>query len=202
MTIQNVKNDQFWLKIVIMLKIYVFILGFIAWFGGFAQPQSASDVKPLSIGDSIPSVSIKDLESNVVGLREIIKNKTAIIIFFRGGWCPFCNTHLSNLQEITRRLKKRDVPIVAISGEGVESSKQTKEKNSLSYQLYSDTNLDAASSFHVAFLQNGNWKLPVPSVFIADKNGIIRFVHFDPNYQVRMDAEEILLKVDEIIKLK
>lgn len=202
MTIRNVEIDQFCLKIQIMLKAYIFTLGFIGWLGCFAQPQSASDVKPLAIGDSIPSVTVKDLESKVVGLREIIKNRTAIIIFFRGGWCPFCNTHLSNLQEITRRLKKRDVLLIAISGEGVESSKQTKEKNSLSYQLYSDNNLDAASSFHVAFLQNGNWKLPVPSVFIADKNGIIRFVHFDPNYQVRMDAEEILLKVDEIIKLK
>jgi len=185
-----------------MIKFIVPILFLAVSIPIFAQPSSPSDIKPLALGDSIPIVSIKDLDASEVSLRELTKGKTAIIVFFRGGWCPFCNTHLSNLQEITRRLTKRGVPLIAISGEGVESSKQTKDKNSLSYQLYSDTNLNAASKFGVAFLQNGNWKLPVPSVFIVDKNGIIRFVHFDPNYQVRMDAEEILSKVDEIIKLK
>ncbi len=34
--------------------------------------------------------------------------------------------------------------------------------------------------------------LPVPSVFIVDTAGVIRFVYSNPNYEVRIDTEKLL----------
>jgi hypothetical protein len=35
-------------------------------------------------------------------------------------------------------------------------------------------------------------ELPVPSVFIVDRSGVIRFRHYDPDYTVRLDAAHVL----------
>ena len=35
-------------------------------------------------------------------------------------------------------------------------------------------------------------ELPVPSVFIVDRGGVIRFRHYDPDYTVRLDAANVL----------
>jgi hypothetical protein len=39
---------------------------------------------------------------------------------------------------------------------------------------------------------NANHELPVPSVFIVDRGGLIRFRHFNPDYRVRLDAASVL----------
>jgi hypothetical protein len=35
-------------------------------------------------------------------------------------------------------------------------------------------------------------ELPVPSVFIVDRSGVVRFRHYDPDYTVRLDAALVL----------
>jgi hypothetical protein len=32
----------------------------------------------------------------------------------------------------------------------------------------------------------------VPSVFIVDRSGVVRFRHYDPDYTVRLDAAHVL----------
>ncbi|MBY0425150.1 MAG: AhpC/TSA family protein, partial [Cytophagales bacterium] len=141
-----------------MKLIFLFPLVWFTILSGFSQPNSPQEVKPLHVGDSIPNINIKDLNENSVSLRDLIRERPTVIIFYRGGWCPFCNTHLSNLQEIIGRLKKKGVQLLAISGDGVGDIRKTKDKNGLSYELLSDPNLLAASAFGIAFFQNGNWK--------------------------------------------
>lgn len=77
--------------------------------------------------------------------------------------------------------------------------------------MLSDSHMDAAKAFHIAYhlddaaiakqreygvdLESTTGtslhELPVPSVFIIDTSGTIRFVYSNPDYTVRLGAEAL-----------
>lgn len=164
-----------------------------------AQNPNAKLVNPLKTSDSIPDGILKTKQNTETTLKGVCKENVSLIIFYRGGWCPFCNLHLADLQNILGYLKKNNVKILAISSESPSELVKTTEKNELGYELYQDEGLALAKKFGVAYQENSNWTLPVPSVFIADKNGIIQFAHWNPNYKERLEATEIKTALKKII---
>ncbi len=79
--------------------------------------------------------------------------------------------------------------LVAISTESVENLKATKENNFLKYTLLSDANRAAITKFGI---KNGS--IAVPSVFIVNKDHVIKFIHTNADYKVRLSGEEIYNK--------
>src|ERR1700739_1959415 len=68
----------------------------------------------LKIGDLIRDVTLRTVEGTEVNLRKLVAEKPAVLVFYRGGWCPFCNVHLSSLLGIEQDLDKQGVQIIAI----------------------------------------------------------------------------------------
>ncbi len=54
----------------------------------------------LKVGDSIPDVTLRTVEDKEVRLRKLVSDKPAVLVFYRGGWCPFCNAHLHEVDPI------------------------------------------------------------------------------------------------------
>jgi peroxiredoxin len=63
----------------------------------------------LKVGDSIPDVTVRTVEDKEVSLRKLVSVKPAVLVFYRGGWCPFCNKHLRSLSTIEEDLTKEGV---------------------------------------------------------------------------------------------
>jgi len=174
---------------------------------------SALDAKPLGVGDRAPNAHLMSIEGKDVRLKQILKKGPTVLIFYRGGWCPYCNAHLADLQNIQPDLQKLGYQIVAVSPDLPGELRKTMDKHSLGYQLVCDTQTEAMRGFHVAYrlddptynvmkskygvdLESYSGKahhvLPVPSVYIIDRKGKILFAHTDPNYKVRMKGDEVL----------
>jgi len=78
-------------------------------------PLNAEDICPLLIGEILPKATLQDAEGKTVALETIIKIKPTVLVFYRGGWCPFCNMQLSSLVEIEKDILDLGYQIVAIS---------------------------------------------------------------------------------------
>ncbi len=169
-------------------------------------PNKAEDISPLLTGEKIPSVNLRTMGNEIISLRDKVGEKPSILIFYRGGWCPFCNRQLSGVQSIMEEMKNMGYQILAISPDPVEKLSATVEKNNLGYDLLSDATMDAAVQFGIAFrLAPETFKkykernllsqdlLPVPAVFVLDKEGIIKFEYINPNYRERLNPD--LLKL-------
>jgi len=190
--------------------------------------DSADLVHPLLIGQSVPDVPFWTAEGKPVTLGKLAKQKPIVLVFYRGGWCPFCNHQLAELQTIEKDLTKMGYQILAVSPELPDKLASMKADRSLNYTLLSDFQIEGARAFGVAFrvenaissliktrygseLQRfkGESKanLPVPAVFIIDQEGVIQFSYVNPNYQVRLHPEllvaaaKVALK-DENVRLK
>jgi peroxiredoxin len=173
-------------------------------------PSSAQDVRPLLIGSAVPDVTLKTADGTDFSLRAAAAKKPSILIFYRGGWCPYCNLHLGQLQTAEPELLKLGYQILAISPDRPEKVSEGAEK--VNYTLLSDASMTAAKAFGIAFrvddatldkykgygidLEAASGQkhhlLPVPAVFVAGADGRIHFVYVNPDYKIRL-APEVLL---------
>ncbi len=182
----------------------------------FTLNALAEEPKQAAVGDHIPDVTLRTAESAELKLRDAVKSKPAVVIFYRGGWCPFCTRHLMALAKVEKDITSAGYQILAISPDQPAKIAETPNRNSLSYTLLSDSDMDAAKAFGITFkvpeelvtkyktdyqidLEAASGKthhlLPHPAVFIVDQTGIIRFVHVNPDYKTRLDPAEILKAV-------
>ena len=59
----------------------------------FAQKTTvagnAADTSPLKTGETLPNVTLKNVNGEAVDLNNLVSQKPTVLIFYRGGWCPF-----------------------------------------------------------------------------------------------------------------
>lgn len=193
------------------MKKLLFASAFIVAQFSFAQielPKEATDIAPLLIGEKVPNTSLKTIDGKSVSFFETLDKKKTILVFYRGGWCPYCNQHLSALAEAEPELIKLGYKIIAISPDSVKSLQETKSKDKVNYTLLSDSESVFSKAFGIAFEAPKNYEkyllkgsdnvnssiIPVPSVFILDKEGTILFEYIAPDYKHRL-SNELLMAV-------
>ncbi len=207
----------------IVLVLLVGTLGVAAEKNGAAEStaesavaDSAQEIKPLLIGASVPDVTLKTEEGKPLKLKKTVTDKPAVVIFYRGGWCPYCNLQLGQLQGIEADLLELGYQLLAISPDRPSKLAESREKKELSYTLLSDSKMAAAKAFGIAFrvadetleqydeygidLEEASGSthhlLPVPAVFIVGTDGRIKFSYVNPDYKTRL-APDVLLEAAE-----
>lgn len=154
--------------------------------------NTAEEVTPLLIGATVPSASIANQQGDALDLADVLGGKHSVVIFYRGGWCHYCNTQLNELASIEGDLKDLGYQIIAISPDTPESLNVTDEKHTLGYQLYSDSEFNAMDAFGIGFDHRRRGKLPVPSVFLVTPDLEVSFQYVNPNYRFRMPGNLLL----------
>lgn len=175
--------------------------------------DSAENVTPLLNGQSIPNATLQTADGGPVSLQALVMQKPTIVLFYRGGWCPYCNRQLAELKSIEQDLVNLGYQILAISPESPAKLQEQKLQTEFAVTLLSDQNLQAIRGFGVGFYvpsetkqqYKSKWNiqltdeadsdravLPAPAIFITDKAGLIKFNYVNPNYKVRPSAELVL----------
>ncbi|MEO1523652.1 MAG: peroxiredoxin-like family protein, partial [Cyanobacteria bacterium J06633_2] len=120
--------------------------------------QATADLKvsgltsrSLSVGDRLPEISLPDVHGNIVNIQERLANGPVIIAFYRGQWCPYCNTELRVLQRYLPEFKAAGASLVAISPQTPDNSLSTTEKNELEYEVLSDVGNVVARELGLVF---------------------------------------------------
>lgn len=190
------------------IKNCFLVIFFLLPFFIFSQiAVSADSIKPILTGQSIPKFSLNDANGSTINTDALFAQKNTILIFYRGGWCPYCNVHLKEMGEIEQKLVDLGYQIVAISPDAPSNLKNTEAKDSLHYTLLSDSKTALIQKMGIAFFgpekykkmfneasnsENTEGVLPVPSVFFVDKTGKVAFSYVDPNYKKRISGKLIL----------
>ena len=190
----------------IISKFLVIFLLLPFWLNSQIAPN-ADSVKPILMGQTVPKFALKNANDSTIYTDALFTQKNTILIFYRGGWCPYCNVHLKEMGEIEPKLVALGYQIVAISPDAPAKLKNTEAEDSLHYTLLSDSKTALMQKMGIAFLGPDKYKkmfnevsngentegvLPVPSVFFVDKMGKIAFSYVDPNYKKRLSGKLIL----------
>lgn len=92
----------------------------------------------INVGDKAPNFSLKNASGEIVKLYDELKSGPVILVWYRGGWCPYCNLTLKRLQDELPKFKKYNASLIALTPELADSTLSTKEKNELSFEVLSD----------------------------------------------------------------
>jgi peroxiredoxin len=175
-------------------------------------PARPEDVHPLPIGVHVPAeIVVWTVEGRATTLHEVMNARPAVLVFFRGGWCPYCDLQLSELRQVEAQLKSIGYQIIAIGPDSPASMRARMVKDEIGYRLLSDNSLSLIKAFGIAFqvdaakiarfraytgLDESSGELhrllPVPAVYLVDAAGTVQFQYVNPDYRVRMPKELLL----------
>jgi peroxiredoxin len=189
------------------MLVSVFVIAFVISINAQDGP------KGLNVNDLAPGFSAKDQGGKTISLKEQLSKGAVVLVFYRGQWCPYCNRQLKKLEDSLSLITGKGASLIAVTPEKPESISETIEKTKATYPILFDDGLKIMKSYDVAFAvdektiesykkygidftkvngETNGANLPVPAIYIINKEGRIVFRHFDKNYTKRASVAEIL----------
>ena len=177
---------------------------------GIAE-QSASE------GSAAPDFSLPNAHGEAVASEALWGDGPAVVSFYRGGWCPYCNIELKALQDRLPEIEALGARLVAITPETPDNALTTQEKNEIAFDVLSDDGNRVASAFGLTFRLpdavndlykgfgidleasngEGSQTLPVPATFVIDKGGKVIKAFVDADYTTRAEPDEVIAALKE-----
>ena len=166
----------------------------------------------LKKGDKMPEFELPDVTRGMIDSESLLKKGPLVVVFYRGGWCPYCNLQLRDIQNHIQKFQKLGAQVVAISPEAPDQSRETVKKNTLDFYVLSDLKGSVAKSFGLTFklppdlktlykkfgidLQKHNankkWELPLAATYIVKPNSEVIYSFVDVDYKKRAETEDLI----------
>lgn len=174
--------------------------------------------RALKLGGRAPSFALSDADGNLVSSEQLLANGPLVIIFYRGGWCPYCKMDLKAIEEVAADLRARGATVVAISPQTAANSRKSQRDLRLSFDILSDEGGEIADAFGLRFRLpedlipvykslgvdlpsiNGepSWTLPMPARYVVASDGVIAYAEVNPDYTRRPDPSELFPTLDSL----
>ncbi len=170
----------------------------------------------LFINSKAPDFKLKDQNGAEVSLKELRKKGPVVILFYRGNWCPYCNKELKRFQDSLQFITDKGATLVAITPEAAEGVSKTIEKTGAAFPILYDADLKVSKGYAVTFnvdektaaryknfgndlmvinQQKGKVVLPVPAVYVVNRDGAVTYRFFDADYKKRPNVSDILAEL-------
>lgn len=182
-----------------------------------AQLGTLSPGTGVANGTTAPKFSVKDALGKTVTSDSLLGKDRVLLMFYRGGWCPFCNFQMHEMATAAAEFKKRNVTVVAVSVDQPAGAAAFQQAHTAPFLVLSDPDLAAHKAFHVIHhvddgeyaqlqkfgiqLEKASGKthhdIAVPSIFILDAKGTVVWGHANPDYQTRPTVAQLLSVLDQ-----
>lgn len=172
----------------------------------------------LSPGDRVAGFSAHSFDGTPVRWEELLDRSPLLVIFYRGGWCPYCNLQIRQLTQAYSEFEERGILPVLISVDETDAASLAQRSYEIPFPVLSDPDLHALEAFRVtmevdeatleryqeygidleAWSRREHHKIAVPSAFFVDENGVVRWAHSSRDYRVRPSPQQLLDVADRI----
>ena len=152
------------------------------------------------VGSLAPEILLPDQRGELLSLATLLSTGPAVLVFYRGHWCPYCRRYLCKIQANQSRFQTLGVSVVAISSEPCGTSAALAAELGLQFPLLSDADGQVINRYGTrnSFL-GGSSALPHPSVFLVDQSGVVRLKSIDRNFKRRTTMRTIFQAIDALL---
>ncbi len=176
-------------------------------------PESAA-----TAGSVLADADLLDVNGASTTLYATTGEMPAVVVFYRGAWCPYCNLALRTYQEqLLPELTRRGFAMIAVSPQTPDGSLSMQEKNELTFTVVSDPSntlarelgILTAPSAEVRAVQlklgldiskanaDGTATLAIPATLILDAAHVVRWIDVHPDYSTRSEPAQILAAIED-----
>jgi peroxiredoxin len=147
----------------------------------------------VKVGDKAPNFTLHDTDLKLRSLKDYLGSKV-VLAFFVSAFTAACTKEMCTFRDSMDRLIDLKAQVIGISVNDPFSNKAFAEKNRLPFPVLSDYNHKVIKTYGVEAPNFGGLKgytVAKRSIFIIDKNGIVRYVWTTENPAVEPNYEEI-----------
>jgi peroxiredoxin len=165
------------------------------------------------VGDHAPPIVLPGLDGRQFDVSTLLAKGPAVVTFYRGGWCPYCNLELKAYQNLLPQIRAAGASLVAISPEKPDDTVTTAEKNALTFPVLSDVGQEVGKAFGLVYAftdelrsaydgfgldipaKNGapdDWSLPLSATYVIGMDGVILFADTGVDYRRRAEPLDVL----------
>lgn len=173
----------------------------------------------IEVGKKAPEFQLPNAQGQTVSLTGLLAKGPAVVMFYRGSWCPYCNLQIRALQARLADIHACGAELVAISPESPDGSLSMVERDALEFPVLSDKGADVAARFGVAWkvpepllehirkgrnldlaeINQGNANvLPIPATFVVNRDGVVAWRFLDVDYRTRPEPGDVLAALEEL----
>lgn len=105
----------------------------------------------LAIGDTAPDFILPSATGQPTRLYSLLSKGPVVLVFYRGGWCPFCSTYLTGLQRELFYIRELGAELVAISPQLPDASLDVETQHDLKFPVLSDVGLKTSDHFGLVY---------------------------------------------------
>ncbi|MFL6820920.1 MAG: peroxiredoxin-like family protein [Bradyrhizobium sp.] len=166
-------------------------------------------------GEPMPPFLLPDETGRLVSLESLIRRGPAIVMFYRGHWCPYCRLNVGSVIQARNEIEALGGQVVAILPETQKYAQQFKSDSGAPFPVLTDLDNGYALSLNLAiwlgaeiqqllshldladFHGNDGWVLPIPATFVVGRDGIVKARFVDPDFRKRMEIADLIAAVRE-----
>lgn len=168
------------------------------------------------VGDAAIDAQLSGWDGNSVRLSELWSQGPIVLMWYRGGWCPYCNIQLRAMQQSMDKIENAGARLVVLTPELPEKAKETSAANDLDIVALHDKDNRVARKYGLVFKlpevivpayrdklklpeYNGNdaMELPLAATYVIDRTGKITYAFLDADYKHRAEPAEVIKAVKD-----
>ncbi len=174
--------------------------------------------KPPATGDEAPGFALPNQHDKLVRLTERLEQGPVVLLFVRGGWCPFCTLTLRAYQDALPAIQAAGGDLLAITPQPAGTCSIVAERDLLAFPMLSDRGNAVAEQYGVAYEpppavrhlyirlghdlprlnDTGNWRVPLPATFIVGQDGRVVRAHVEPVAHRRLEPAEVIRTLETL----
>ncbi len=172
--------------------------------------------RAIRTGEVAPGFSLKNATGETVTLKGALEKGPVVLMWYRGGWCPYCNLQLRAMQDVLPEIEATGAQLIALTPELPDKSLDTREKNELKFEVLTDLDQEVARAYglvfnltpEVAALYRENFdlkeyngekasrdELPLAATYVIDVDGKVAWHFLDADYRKRAEPREVVAAV-------
>jgi len=126
----------------------------------------------LSVGDKAPDFTLAGTGAKTYTLSEFL-GQPVVLVFYPGDDTPVCTKQLNSYNDDLLQFENVGAQVLAVSAQDMASHEKFSSKYGFQFPLLADTDKSVASAYGIL----GPLGFPRRSVFVIDREGVIRYAH-------------------------
>jgi peroxiredoxin Q/BCP len=126
----------------------------------------------IGIGDRAPEFTLPGTGGTSVSLSDFT-GRPVVLVFYPGDDTAVCTKQLNSYNNDLGQFEALDAQVLGISAQDIESHEKFSGKHGFKFPLLADTDKQVAGLYGTL----GPLGFPRRSVFVIDRNGVVRYAH-------------------------
>ncbi len=159
---------------------------------------SPEDISRVRVGTVAPDFTLAQYRGDTFTLSDLRGSRYVVLVFYRGWWCPYCMTQLTELRNLLDDDLKTEVELVVVSIDGDEENGRAFQRIARDdgvepdYTFLSDPESTVIGRYGILNPDGGRrGAIPHPAAYVIDLGGVVRWMDVQTDYTIRPSNEAV-----------